>query len=372
MATALPNQLLLRVASVLAGVLTACAADSDGSPADTSTSAATGSESSTDTLTTASATGSQTASSDEGTETTAADSDDDADSSSSETTGTPPSSGEPLFDGVLTYSGELPVLGDPTDIYWPDGDGAFPVALMLQGAEVDKQYYSEFASMVARYGFVVVVPNHESSGVAGTGLYMEQSVIVDALAGIDALGDDAETPLLGHVDASAAGLVGHSYGGVVGVYALTGQCMFPFCTAPFELPAAVRAGAFYGTNMRSPFGGPIAPLANDGLGVALIQGTLDTKATPADGIATYGALQTPPGAYVTLIGANHYGNTDVDNPPGAGADASAPTLDQAVGVETVGRFSGNFLRAWVLDDADAQAYVSGPTGDPNVLVMLLE
>ncbi len=122
------------------------------------------------------------------------------------------------------------------------------------------------------------------------------------------------------------------YGGVVGVYALSGQCMFPFCTAPFELPAAVRAGAFYGTNMRPPFGGAIAP----------------------------------------LIGSNHYGNADVDNPPGAAADASAPTLDQAVGVETIGRFSGNFLRAWVLDDADAQAYVAGPTGDPNVLVMLLE
>jgi hypothetical protein len=89
-------------------------------------------------------------------------------------------------------------------------------------------------------------------------------------------------------------------------------------------------------------------------------------------LETFNALQTPPGAYVTLIGSNHYGNADVDNPPGAAADASAPTLDQAVGVETVGRFSGNFLRAWVLDDAEAQAYVGGPTGDPNVLVMLLE
>jgi hypothetical protein len=373
MASRILAPVLLHAAAI--AFVPTCAADSDGAAETSGTTTGNATESAEtvgdaeSTAATASAPGTSDAGTSDDDPTTA---ESDTSAEGNDTTGAPVSDGQPLFDAVLTYSGDLPVLGDPADVYWPDADGAFPVALMLQGAEVDKQYYSDLASMVARYGFVVVVPNHESSSLAGTGLYMEQSVIVDALAGIAVLGDDAEAPLAGHVDASLAGLLGHSYGGVVGVYALSGQCMFPFCTAPFELPAAVRAGAFYGTNMRPPFGGAIAPLANDGLGVALIQGTLDSKALPADGLETFGALQSPPGAYVTLIGSNHYGNANVDNPPGAAADASAPTLDQAVGVETVGRFSGNFLRAWVLDDADAQAYVAGPTGDPNVLVMLLE
>jgi dienelactone hydrolase len=279
-----------------------------------------------------------------------------------ETADPPGYDGSPLFDDVETLT--LDIEGDETDVYLPADDGSFPVAVMLQGANVDKQYYSGLASTVARYGFVVAVPNHLSSGFMGEGLFMEQGVITDVIAGLDGAPD-----LDGRVDVSAVGLMGHSYGGVVGMYALTDQCTPPFCEPPFDLPASVRGGAFYGTNMRPPFGGAIAALPNAGRGITLIQGTVDGAATPPDGLETFEALQTPPAAYVTLLGANHYGNCDVNNPEGAAPDNNAPTLDQAQGLETVSRFAGVSLRAWILDDAEARTYLQTAV-DPNVVITL--
>ncbi len=365
------------VSGALLALVLACASD-DGTPSDTEAGGSTessgeaGSSMTTAPATTGAATGGSGPSS--GGSSSSSGSTTDVADASEGTTGTDTDArvdGAPLYDAAVSVTVDLPGLGDPADIYRPDADGAFPVALMLQGANVDKQYYAGIAGRVARYGFVVVVPNHESSSVAGTGLFMEQSVIVDALEAIETLGNDASSELSGRVDASLAGLLGHSYGGVVGVSALTGQCTFPFCTPPFALPGSVKAGAFYGTNMRSPLGGAIAPLNNDGLGVGLIQGTADSAAAPADGLETFLALQSPPAAYVSVLGANHYGNCDVDDPPGAAAENAEPTLDQAVAVETVGRFSGLFLRAWVLGDADAAAYLAAPD-DPNAIVMLEE
>ena len=133
------------------------------------------------------------------------------------------------------------------------------------------------------------------------------------------------------------------------------------------LPEGVSAGVFFGTNMRPPFGGAIEPLPNAGRGIGLVQGTLDTKALPADALETYDQIQASPAALVTLIGANHYGINDVDNPPGADPDASAPDLDQGISVETTGQWSAMLLRAWVLGDAEAETWVA-ETVDTNVVL----
>ena len=53
--------------------------------------------------------------------------------------------------------------GDLADVYFPNVSAAidaFPVVAVLQGAGVDKRFYSGFGSQLARYGFVVVIPNH--------------------------------------------------------------------------------------------------------------------------------------------------------------------------------------------------------------------
>jgi predicted dienelactone hydrolase len=74
----------------------------------------------------------------------------------------------PQFESAVSYSTTIPRSDggvDPADIYYPvlsstdPEQSSLPIALFLQGALVDKSDYSTFASTVARYGFVVVVPN---------------------------------------------------------------------------------------------------------------------------------------------------------------------------------------------------------------------
>jgi len=55
----------------------------------------------------------------------------------------------------------VPVLID-ADVYFPKAsaaDDAFPIVVFLQGANVDKSDYSGFGTELARFGFVVVIPN---------------------------------------------------------------------------------------------------------------------------------------------------------------------------------------------------------------------
>ncbi|MFW5664735.1 MAG: chlorophyllase, partial [Coleofasciculus sp.] len=59
------------------------------------------------------------------------------------------------------YQTTITTNGDPADIYFPipsnsnTNTNQFPIALMLQGALVDKADYANFASTVASYGFPV-------------------------------------------------------------------------------------------------------------------------------------------------------------------------------------------------------------------------
>ena len=282
--------------------------------------------------------------------------------------------GEPLYDAVGEYGTTIAANGDLADVYYPNppdlatGGYAFPVAVLLQGADVDKGFYSAMATTVARYGFVVAIPNHETL----TGLYAEQSEVADTLAELAAEGADEASPLHGVVDATRLVLLGHSYGGVAGVNVVRGVCELPSCVGlTYERPPELVGAAFYGTNMAMPFiGTTVLSIQNAGIPLAFVQGSLDGKAAPADTQDAYDITQDPPKALVGVIGANHYGVCDVNNPDGAAADANVPTLDQATATETIGRWSALFLRAYALGDADAKAYVEGlgDPDDPNAVV----
>jgi len=72
----------------------------------------------------------------------------------------------PQFKEAARYSTTISANKDVADIYYPkpsdlnSGKYSGTIVLLLQGALVDKSFYSDYASLVARYGFVVVVPNH--------------------------------------------------------------------------------------------------------------------------------------------------------------------------------------------------------------------
>jgi predicted dienelactone hydrolase len=262
---------------------------------------------------------------------------------------------------VYPTSGYSATVGqDPADVYYPSATTQrLPVALLLQGANVDKSVYEGFARTVAAFGFVVVVPNHTRAVYGVPGLWASSDEGLTAVAWAAAENTRADSPLAGRVDADTLVLLGHSFGGAAGLAAVQGQCAPPFC---FGLPtgavrpAQLKAAAFFGTNNAPPGGGTVPAVDNTGVPLALVQGAADGVAPPAAAQATYEVLTAAPKALVTVAGANHYGITDVQNPPGALPDPSSQTLGQVDTIRTSARWSALFLRA-SLGDALAASYV---------------
>ncbi|MBE9059672.1 alpha/beta hydrolase [cf. Phormidesmis sp. LEGE 11477] len=280
----------------------------------------------------------------------------------------------PRYQTFSSYSTTNPFNGDATDIYYPTLEDAsaaddLPIALMLQGALVDKSFYSDYASQVARHGFAVVVPNHfQTTPDFGDALLSETSqpqAVLDQLTVENGMKD---SPLNGKIDTGKLGLLGHSFGGAVGLSTIGEVCLPVQCAAPFERPEALMAGAFFGANLRDR-NDAYLPIKNDGVGVALIQGDRDGRALPLRAKLTYDQVQSPPRARITLSGVNHFGITDVNMPDGAIPDPTAQTVDQTVSIETTARWSGLFLRGTLLEDEAALEYVldTGAGQDPIVV-----
>lgn len=262
------------------------------------------------------------------------------------------------YSTVTSYAST--VGGDAADVYHPvtgSPHDPWPVVLLLQGANVDKSQYAGYATKVASYGFVVVVPNHFQVLFGQPGLYATGAQAGWAVTWAQAENVRAGSPLLGALDAGKLLLLGHSFGGAAGLNLTTGLCTPPFCTVPTPTPPQLKAAAFYGTNNTVPATGATPPVANT-VPIALIQGSVDGVGSPANGYATYQVVTTPPKLYASLVGANHYGITDAQNPAGARPDLSPQTLNQALSVETAARWSALWLRAQ-LGDPVGQAWVYG-------------
>lgn len=286
----------------------------------------------------------------------------------------------PIYQDFGSYSTTISGNNDLADIYFPklrdsnNGKNSFPVALLLQGANVDKSSYSEYASIVARYGFVVVVPNREReiAGFAGKGLFAETSQIEDILGQIKVENTNPTSPIKGIVDTDKLALLGHSFGGGVGLSAIANTCIPRFCQNSFKLPDELVAGAFFGTGLvrtQNPL--EFIPIKNSGVPIALLKGNIDGVVPPFVTDRTYNNIQNPPKALISILGGNHYAITNNNNPDGPFPDPNTPTISQDVAVETVARWSGLFLRASVLDDKQAFNYVyfTGDAKDKNVTVI---
>lgn len=288
----------------------------------------------------------------------------------------------PLFESVATYSTQIPTSGgslDETDIYYPivpeenTENTDFPIALMLQGAFVDQADYTNYASTVASYGFVVVVPNHErtvlnpETGELVTGFVAEQQQVNDTLDHLVAENTNPSSPIAGLVDTTKLGLLGHSFGGFVGLNIIQDICFPLICFDSFEQPSELKAGIFFGTNYRN-LDGSFVPIDNGNIPTGLIAGSLDGVSTLDETEATYNQIQNPPKVLITVEGANHYGITNEDN---LEREPIRPTLEQAVATETIGRWSGLFLRAHLEEDQEAFEYVyqTGDNLDDNVIVI---
>lgn len=271
--------------------------------------------------------------------------------------------------------------GDTADVYFPDIPATskeFPVVAVLQGAGVDKSFYAGLGTQLARYGFVVVIPNHFQNlpfPPYTPSPLPDQFVVLDVQAQMELEDADPASPLSGIVDTGRLGLVGHSFGGATGLFVIDGRCDGPpFCDeatfGPFERPEELVAGAFYGTNTCSAGGtvkdarcidfstfppnpGLLLDVATDDFPVTIVQGSLDGISTPAEGQATFRILDGVR-TFTYIKGANHYGITDVNNPGAVfpnfippTPDPNKPDIPQAEAVEQVAQAMGRFLRTHV-------------------------
>ncbi len=277
----------------------------------------------------------------------------------------------PLFEQVNNYQTTITTNGDRADIYYPDTaeSNNFPVALLLQGALVDKADYTDFASTVASYGFVVIVPNHFQSfpEFGSEGLFAEVSQIDDVLTYVEAENSNSTSPLEGIIDTDNLALLGHSQGGAVGLSAIGNYCLPRICNGEFTRSEEIVAGIFYGTYLQDFNTGEFLAIDNDSIPLGLISGSVDGVTTPDEVVTSYDLVQDSPKALITLEGANHYGITNEDSV----RDPLRPNLDQDIANETIARWSGLFLRASIFNDKDAFDYVynTGDARDDNVRVI---
>jgi len=260
---------------------------------------------------------------------------------------------------------------DAVDIYLPNAGVGKPLAaaIYLQGAKCDKRFYSSFAKLISSYGFVVAVANHSS--LLGKN-FSDQDVLNRVWKYLKSESRSPLSPLFRRLDTSRFALMGHSFGGVVCLNCMQGKCSLPTCIGfSYEAPKELAAVVLYGTNTKKPIGGSFMEIATRGIPLLYVNGDRDGKALLADTRTTFlDKTGGGPKALAIVRGANHYGVTDMNNPPGSDSDPSEPTLDHQQALISIARVSGIFMLAHVYNDAAARSYISTGEGrtDPAVTV----
>jgi dienelactone hydrolase len=274
----------------------------------------------------------------------------------------------PTYHQVQSYTTAIAADGDLADVYYPilptTTADQIPIALMLQEAFVDKADYANYAKEVASYGFVVVVPNNERTlttpdGQPLTGLLAEEQQVNEVLAQIRLEDANPASPIFEIADTTSVGLLGHGFGGFVGLAAIQ-DITRSASTKDYTRPPELKAGILYSTSFQAGANSGIFPtIDNQDIPTGLIVGTLDSVNDLSEVASTYVKIQDPPKALITVEGANldSITNQDLD------LDPSSPTLDQATATGAIGRWSGLFLRSHLLGDQGALGYTYKTGGD---------
>ncbi|MEU8900332.1 hypothetical protein [Nocardia sp. NPDC048505] len=262
---------------------------------------------------------------------------------------------------------QVVIDGDAASVFAPArADRRLPVALVLPGANVGRRYYAGFASALADYGFVVVVAEHRVLPFAEVTLPSEHQLnAVVAWARAEAA--DRNSALGRMIDPGTLVVAGHSYGAAAALYAAADRCQPPFCFGlSFTHPAELRAVVGHGAN--TTVGAAVDPVAVKGIPVMFVNGTNDGVSEPAEARESFARLTGAPAAvFVDLLGANHFGLTDANNPPGAAPDPLAATTAWPDTIATTARWTAMWFLASLGDEA-ARDFVYGAGAALDVAV----
>lgn len=288
---------------------------------------------------------------------------------------------DPLYEKTTSYTIKIPNNQGSiyeTDIYYPISSRSntenLPVILFLQGGLVDKSDYSNYANIVSRYGFLVAIPNcnRRIPELNTEGLLVHAGVINDILTYFKKIKQsDDSSPIRSIVDTSNLLLAGHSWGGTVGLSAINNTYTPILYVDDFQRPDELKAAVFFDTTLPEidknfqPTDN-FVPIKNDDIPIAILENSLN-KENSEKRRKTYESIKNSPKAFITVLGTNHYGITNEDNP---NRRKNIPFLEQKIATETIARWSALFLRATVLDDLIAKEYVfkAGDSQDKNVIV----
>lgn len=237
---------------------------------------------------------------------------------------------------------------------------AFPIVPLLQGGNVPREQYSQFAAAVASYGFVVVVPDlKQSFGPPGSPAMYFTSQWVPNWVGVDIAQRDADvaSPLHGIVDTDTMGVVGHSFGAAAALAAVQGTCQPPFCFGPpfaYQRPAALKGAVVHGFQNCDPTSGQCFFPNTSAAPTMIVNGSFDDPGAPT--IQAYESLE-PARALVVLDQVNHFGLTNDDLASPFGPNPEPNGLTQEESISSTARWTALWLSAHFLGDEDATKLV---------------
>jgi len=241
---------------------------------------------------------------------------------------------------IRSVAQTIAASGDPAEIYYPDPAGSaagyrFPVVVYLQGAKVDKQYYSQFAQQLSTYGFIVVVPNHP-------GLFTSAMLIIEAFDHLKLEDIDPDSPLYGIVDTNTLVASGHSFGGAAALASVNNFCIGCSPEDVFVRPVELKAVVVTAGNTGD------VDLDNEGIPMAIVVGDLNNSQEKYD--QTYASMKQPR-ALMHVHGANHFGMADIPEPPGALIpDEVDQSIPQSITATRFAHWAGLYLRTWLYYD----------------------
>ncbi|NNH68505.1 alpha/beta hydrolase [Nocardia uniformis] len=262
---------------------------------------------------------------------------------------------------------ETRIAADAATVWYPaKADRRLPVALLLPGANVRRAHYARFAAMVADYGFVVVVP--ERYVMPGYSLPSEFA-LTDVMDWVRDRVADPNSTVGQLVDPTTLVVTGHSYGGAAALYAAADRCQIPFCFGlGFRHPPELKAVVGHGTN--TTIGSTVDAVTVRDIPVMYINGADDGVSELDEAYQSFTSLSgAPSAAFVNLLGVNHFGLADIDNPPGAAPDLRTGTVSRAESIATAARWTAMWFLAQLGDQAAREyVYEIGPRTDAAVRV----